>query len=390
MVKLRTNECLVQSTFLVGQCFGRFRVSSEARSRCRSTVSFIHSCFAFLKQFPGWICQRSAIGILEMNQASSIDDDGDDNNEQNDCKVHLFEQEEREFIEIRLNMAAASVLRLRQYGSHDERWGIHSTVWDGGVALLQHVTTHYEPIRRLIPFQFESSDEISRGRVESMDTVYVLDLGSGTGVTGLGIAALTQGQCRVALTDLPEALPLLEENLHLNAKFWEENQRMSSHTPIVRELTWGCQSSQTLWLSELLNTTDKSYDFTETLPSSNAAESRAVRRVLITGADIVYRPSLFDPLLLTLTEVYDQLTEIAIVDVWLSCQSVRSYLNEFWDVAAQHGFSTRMIAVARKDGDEIQDLSQIVIEDVAHDSEPPFTTFPKGLGISWIVSLTKK
>jgi predicted nicotinamide N-methyase len=319
-----------------------------------------------------------------MDETSHVEGGDDDDIDKNDCTIHLFEQEERDFIEIRLSPAATSALRLRQFGSHDDRWGIHSTVWDGGVALLQYVATHYEPVRRRIPnsVEEEGTDHCGRGT----DAVYVLDLGSGTGITGLGIAALTNGQCRVALTDLPEALPLLQENLHLNAKFWEENQNLS---PIVREVTWGCPTSQTSWLSEFLGATDKSLDLTEKISSSNAADERGTRRVLVTGADIVYRPSLFDPLLMTLTDLYEQLHETAIVDIWLSCQSIRTHLNEFWEAAAQHGFSTRMMAVAIKNGDEIQDLSQIVLEVDPQGSDPPFTTFPKGLGISWIVSLVK-
>jgi Lysine methyltransferase len=332
-----------------------------------------------------------------MNGATGSAVDGNEEDEdKNDATIHLFEQEERDFIEIRLTAEVASVLRLRQFGSHDDRWGIHSTVWDGGIALLQYVATHYEPIRQLIPHRVEVSDESSLCQCRCTDAVYVLDLGSGTGITGLGIAALTNGQCRVALTDLPEALPLLQDNLHLNAKFWQENLHLnakfwelSSQAPIVGELTWGNRTSLQDWLSEFLDATDKSHDFSEASSSPIVARSRGIRRVLVTGADIVYRPSLFAPLLMTLTDLYSQLHEIATVDVLLSCQSVRSHLNEFWEAAARCGFSTRMIAVARMRGDEIQDLSQIVVDAVSDDTGPPFTTFPIGLGISWIVALTK-
>jgi hypothetical protein len=112
--------------------------------------------------------------------------------------------------------------------------------------------------------------------------------------------------------------------------------------------------------------------------------------VLITGADIVYRPSLFGPLLTTLTDLYKQLSESAIVDIWLSCQSIRSHLNDFWDTAARHGFSGRIIAVARQQVDDIQYLSQIEIEEVSDSfAQTPFVSLPKGLGISWIISLAR-
>ena len=303
------------------------------------------------------------------------DDDKDDNT------INLFEQEERDLVEIQLT-PAASVLRLRQFGSHDDRWGIHSTVWEGGVALLHYAVTHYEPIAMLIQQKFRENGEVARPHGVD-ESLFVLDLGSGTGITGLGIAALTHGLVRVALTDLPEALPLLRDNLNLNL------QILISQSTMVRELTWGC-TMPTEWLPEFLEVVDEKHDVAEASLSLNLNNHRKLRRLLITGADIVYRPSLFIPLLSTLVHLYDELHEIAAIDIWLSCQSIRTHLNEFWDTAVLYGFTTKMIAVARKQGgDGIHDLSQIVIEAVSNESEPPFSTFSKGLGINWIVALTR-
>jgi hypothetical protein len=39
--------------------------------------------------------------------------------------------------------SSSSILKLRQYGSTDDRWGIHSTIWDGGLALTAYLASHY-------------------------------------------------------------------------------------------------------------------------------------------------------------------------------------------------------------------------------------------------------
>jgi Lysine methyltransferase len=284
-----------------------------------------------------------------------------------------------------ITSAEYGTLRLRQFGSQDTRWGIYSTVWDGGIALLQYVATHWDPVVRQIRQVEENRARRSvNGREIGSDvSVYVLDIGSGTGVTGLGIAALTKGSCRVAVTDLQEALPLLKENVELNMIHWTEDR--FSHSPTIAELTWGHQPCAE-WLTEFLRQTHDS-DTCAGTDSTAYSSNQCRRRILITGADIIYRPSLFDPLLTTLVDLHEKLHDAAIVDIWFSCQSKRSYLNDFWEAARKRGFTSKLIAIVRMNNDKIIDLSQIVIE-AATDSEFPPST-PKGHGINWIVELTR-
>ena len=175
------------------------------------------------------------------------------------------------------------------------------------------------------------------------------------------------------MTDLKDALPLLEQNVVLNSSCW-------SDLPNVHELTWGEEIDET-WLSQLV--------------LSKQGSRR--RRVLITGADIVYRPSLFEPLLITLTDLYTVLHRMEDdvdfdIDIWFSCQSIRSHLNEFWEAAAERGFESQLLAVVELGTDKTI-LSAIQIHPAVDSAKLPSNdddAVKKGHGIVWIVSLVRK
>jgi predicted nicotinamide N-methyase len=254
-----------------------------------------------------------------------------------DDEISLFEQESTDVLEI-------GELRFRQY--NDEKWGIHSWVWDGGIALLQYVIEHY-------------IEDATRDGKRPL----VIDLGSGTGVTGLGIAWYSRGIASVAVTDLKEAIPLLQENLELNRL-----SKLASGAPVVQELTWGTDIDED-WLRRIAHGT---------------------QRVLITGADIVYRPSLFEPLASTLEKLDRVLRRcgVAVIDIWFACQSVRTHLNEFWEIAAKHGFIAKRLATVRL-GTKKTDLSQIQIQfSESNELSPSYSQKAEGLVL--IVSLSKR
>jgi hypothetical protein len=61
----------------------------------------------------------------------------------------------------------------------------------------------------------------------------IVELGAGVGLTGLQLA--TQFECRVLLTDLPEAMPLLTRNIELN-----RNRFLLGETAVEAQvLSWG-------------------------------------------------------------------------------------------------------------------------------------------------------
>ena len=122
--------------------------------------------------------------------SSSSDDD-------NENEVKLWEREETTVLEIPVFRTALppKILRIRQYVSDDDRFGIHSCVWDGWVACLHFLAERH-----------------SRETVDA-DGSLIVDLGSGTGIVGFGMSLLGYHSL---LTDLPDALQLLNENLLSN------------------------------------------------------------------------------------------------------------------------------------------------------------------------------
>jgi predicted nicotinamide N-methyase len=213
--------------------------------------------------------------------------------------------------------------------------------------------------------------------------VTLIDLGSGTGLVGLAVAALSRGRAAVAVTDLPEALAMLQENVNLNSKLWTTTSTDTTrsdkttttmpvlHTPVVHELTWG-EPIADAWLEKLLSAnnmphTKKGASTSPKNASPNNASSHSHSRILLTGADIIYRPSLFRPLLSTLSELSARLHQLApdaMVDCLLACQSRFSHLQDFWDAARRQNFGVDVLAVVRLSRDQKTDLSQATIEHV--------------------------
>jgi predicted RNA methylase len=332
-----------------------------------------------------------------------------------DDEIHLFEQEEQELLEIALvrprnvtpdlallladdhhdsaaGVLYAPILQLRQYPSSSEQWGIHSSVWDGGIALLCYVATHWDPVMKQI-LEMQRPIYASAAAGNRYSRSYIIDLGAGTGVTGLGLAAWTRGRCAVALTDQGNALPLLRDNVARNVTFWNDHaddnvtdinrneQRYAQITaPVVCELAWGSPAGA---LAEWL------LAFLELEAMGDSATMH--RQVLITGADIVYKPILFEPLLTTIAHLHKELVaaENTTVEIWLSCQSVRAYLDDFWHAARQHGLEPQLLSVVTLDERCKTDLSCVVINNAVDSTLPPQPSrLAKGHGINWIVSLT--
>jgi len=104
----------------------------------------------------------------------------------------------------------------------------------------------------------------------------VLELGAGVGLTGLVLA--TKLPCRVLLTDLQDAMPLLETNIALN----KDSFRCGPRAVSCRELKWGSNDN---------GNNDNNNDAFPLLP------------LLVVAADCVYFQELHQPLETTLMDL---------------------------------------------------------------------------------------
>lgn len=210
-------------------------------------------------------------------------------------ELDLFAQEESEHLEICWNDQRR--LRLRQYSSSDGRWGIYSSVWDGGLGLGAYLLQH--------PLDYERT--------------CLIDLGAGTGIAGLLVAAMSKGKARVYLTDLEEALELLTLNVAANKHHWTYGRQV--HSPSVLKLEWG-RLLDNNWVQELV--TDAKRD--------------GRRQIVLLGADIIYRVSLFVPLLSTISQLFARIHQLdpkLKVRCLLACHSIRTSLSDFWELARE-------------------------------------------------------
>lgn len=140
------------------------------------------------------------------------------------------------------------------------------------------------------------------GRGVLADRPVVLELGSGTGITGMVCACAGAGA--VILTDLPQAVPKLEEAIEAN----ETALAASNATVTAAALAWG--------------DLDACYDV--------APEGVD----LVIGADLLYNPANFDALLATMLE----LAQIREARILLATENRWGTVNSQWkDALARSG-----------------------------------------------------
>ena len=231
-----------------------------------------------------------------------------DDNDDNDNEVKLWEDlEEKDLLEIPLSSSSSNPLKLslRQYVSSDIQWGIHSSVWEGGLAMLAFLMDS-KSIREM------TKVSTSLSLLSSSSSLMVIDLGSGTGITGLGLAATMEynaissptDKVEVLLTDLKNAMPLLNENI-------ERNQHLLHNDNVkALPLEWGKELPS--YIHQCL------------------ASSSSFDDVLVLGADIVYRQNIMNPLIQTLRDILSRCYQgDSNCCCLLSIHSIRSHLSEF-------------------------------------------------------------
>lgn len=112
----------------------------------------------------------------------------------------------------------------------------------------------------------------------------ILELGSGCGIVGVGLAR-TISNARIILTDLPEAMDILQKNISKSI-----NVGLASGTTI---------RGQTLdWNTVLTNTQNMKFDETQDLAS--------LKPDLVLVSDCTYNPSSFEALIATLVQLVKQ------------------------------------------------------------------------------------
>lgn len=119
---------------------------------------------------------------LAFERSSAEQDKQEDENDD----VKLWEREETPLLKIPLPstnnttsnpqpVVPPKILLLRQFGSDATEFGIHSCVWDSGIALLHFLAERY------------NIDGSAYKQFSSSNSTLVVDLGAGTGVVGLGM-----------------------------------------------------------------------------------------------------------------------------------------------------------------------------------------------------------
>lgn len=197
-------------------------------------------------------------GIFKGSSDSSDDDeDGDEGNEietkeDYDSKLHTTVvpttlTEEAQFV----SSSSGIKIHLLQ----DKRKGIAHQLWPAATILCNYIDDNKESF----------SSHLQRDSV-------VIELGAGVGLCGLYLSALGCG--KVVLTDLTEALEILQHNIKLNSKICSLVE--------ARELRWGNKEDLKKVLSAVY-----------VMPSPP----------LIIASDCVYWECLFEPLYQTLSEL---------------------------------------------------------------------------------------
>ena len=96
----------------------------------------------------------------------------------------------------------------------DRKYGKGGLIWDAGVILAEHVIYEQEewkPLQGKVVHHAQAANNNNNN-----NAVQMVELGAGTGVTGLMVASALPQDVHVSLTDLPELMPLLQKNLAHN------------------------------------------------------------------------------------------------------------------------------------------------------------------------------
>ena len=173
-------------------------------------------------------------------------------------------------------------------------------IWDAGYALADLFVQEYQAQ------QHQQHTSVSSGfllpRLESTTTY--LELGAGTGIVGISIAAAgTTAGATLVLTDQDDMMPLLQQNIALN-KY--KNDKVVKALP----LSWGSASSSTSSSSSsslvrdlLRSNHNQNHHNSEKMNEETRTPKSKDYFDIVCGSDILYAPDTMPLLLETLIEV---------------------------------------------------------------------------------------
>ncbi len=166
--------------------------------------------------------------------------------------------------------------------------GYCARVWVSGLVFARWVTHHRHALR--------------------LDGAHAIELGAGVGISGLAAAVCG---ARVLLTDVADALPLLDANARANAP-------LCAHTPRVGELCWGGEAAH--------------------VHDAMARAWGGARPDIVLASDVVYDPEGYGPLLATL-RVLGGGCDVRLIVAHRSRHPDEAH---FWEAAAKH-FEVRVL-----------------------------------------------
>ena len=166
-----------------------------------------------------------------------------------------------------------------------------STVWDAGIVLAAHAFCVFSAL--------STEQPVAR----------CLDLGSGTGIVGIAVAA-SGHFAETILTDLPSVVPLLERNASGNASFIPQNARVRALA-----LRWDDRSELGYMAAQ------GPFDY-------------------IFGGDLLYRPQVVEPLLTALKVLVSKRTTLLLAS---SLQHSPETISLFTEAAKHAGFSVEYL-----------------------------------------------
>lgn len=276
-------------------------------------------------------------------KTNNVEDESDDD-DSTSC-IELWSREESPQINVPLYYFEKSTIdaetltmpyiTLNQRTTNDDDWGIYSCVWDAGIAITSYLIQNE---MKAVNFCKQDSNEILKPKKKLL-----IDIGSGTGIVGLGyakylsllvppssLASRPQYRSHSILTDLKEALPLLDENIALNDLSRSSSGKNSQIYASSMELDWADAELPLDLVNEVKALVFEDCD----------------SQILVTGADVVYKPQLFDILLTTLEKILRIIPDSKKekVSIVFGNSAIRQYFPDFISLAQQKGFEVKWIA----------------------------------------------
>jgi len=160
-----------------------------------------------------------------------------------------------------------------------------------GQSIETQIDLHASNLSPHLPACMEA---IQRLLQQSLDNLHILELGAGVGLTGLKVA--TELKCNVALTDLPVAMSLLEQNIDLN----RHQFRNGPDAVFAAPLPWGQNAFEDGTLQKVIS---KLFHQSSNKSALETDLSTSHKPIMILASDCVYYEELHEPLEETLAAI---------------------------------------------------------------------------------------